>query len=78
MKTAIFATLCLLACAGPCNAANCDDVKSAIAAKLATKSFRNYQLEIVPANKVHIVVHGVVIGSCEGGARKIVYTPPHK
>jgi hypothetical protein len=78
MKSVMFATFCLLASAGSCAAANCDDVKSAIAAKLATKNFRNYQIQVVPANKVHILVHGVVIGSCEGGARKIVYTPPPK
>ena len=78
MKTVMFVTLSLLASTGACAAANCDDLKSAIVAKLATKNFRNYQLEIVPANKVHILVHGVVVGSCEGGARKIVFTPPAK
>jgi hypothetical protein len=50
---------------------SCDDVKANIAAKLDAKHVINYTLETVPADKVG---DSKVVGTCDAGARKIVYT----
>jgi Protein of unknown function (DUF1161) len=49
----------------------CDQVKSEIAAKLDAKHVSNYTLDVVPADQNS---DGKVVGTCEGGAKKIVYT----
>jgi hypothetical protein len=48
----------------------CEELKSEIAAKLDAKNVTGYTLEIVDADKVG---DAKVVGSCEGGARKITY-----
>ena len=49
----------------------CEEVKTAIAAKLDAKHVTGYTLDVVPAEQAG---EAKVIGSCEGGAKKIVYT----
>lgn len=49
----------------------CEDLKSEIAAKLDAKGVKNYQLDIVAAGDVK---EQNVVGSCEGGTKKITYT----
>jgi hypothetical protein len=49
----------------------CEEVKTAIAAKLDAKHVSNYTLDVVPADQAG---DAKVIGTCEGGAKKIVYT----
>lgn len=49
----------------------CEDVKSELAAKLDAKHVAGYTLNVVPADQN---AEGKVIGTCEGGAKKIVYT----
>ena len=58
----------------------CDELKSEIAAKLDAKGVKNYELGIVPAAEVK---QENVVGSCEGGTKKITYKksdtdPDHK
>jgi hypothetical protein len=61
-----------IACASSVAVATpCDEVKSAIAAKLDAKHVTNYTLEAVPNDQNS---DGKVVGTCEGGAKKIVYT----
>lgn len=62
----------LLLLAGPAFAAgkSCDELKSEIAAKLDAKGVKGYELTIV-ANEA--VADQKVVGSCEGGSKKIVY-----
>jgi hypothetical protein len=48
----------------------CDDVKAQIAKKLDGKGVKNYMLEAVAAADVK---SQKVVGSCEAGAKKIVY-----
>lgn len=48
----------------------CDQVKSEIAAKLDAKHVANYTLDVVPADQTG---DAKVVGTCEGGAKKIVY-----
>ena len=49
----------------------CEELKTAIAAKLDAKNVTGYTLDIVDADKAG---DAKVVGSCDGGARKITYT----
>lgn len=49
----------------------CEELKSEIAAKIDSKGVTDYVLEIVPADQVG---DQKVVGSCEGGEKKIVYS----
>jgi hypothetical protein len=48
----------------------CEELKTEIAAKLDAKNVTGYTLDIVEADKVG---DARVVGSCEGGAKKITY-----
>ena len=48
----------------------CEELKTEIAAKLDAKNVAGYTLDIVEADKVG---DAKVVGSCEGGAKKITY-----
>jgi hypothetical protein len=62
-----FANVCAHAAAK-----SCDDLKTEIAAKLDAKKIAGYGLEVVEAGKAD--ANAKVVGTCEHGARKIVYT----
>ena len=49
----------------------CEELKSEIAAKLDAKGVKSYSLEIV--TKDADAGDAKVVGTCEGGAKKIVY-----
>ena len=49
----------------------CEELKTEIAAKLDAKNVTGYTLDIVDADKV---ADAKVVGSCEGGAKKITYS----
>jgi hypothetical protein len=49
----------------------CEDVKSQIAAKLEAKGVKAYTLDVVATDDVK---DQKVVGSCEGGTKKIVYS----
>jgi hypothetical protein len=49
----------------------CEELKAEIAAKIEANGVKNYTLEIVAADAAS---EGKVVGTCEGGAKKIVYT----
>lgn len=49
----------------------CEELKSEIAAKIDAKGVKDYQLDIVPAGDVK---DQTVVGSCEGGTKKITYS----
>jgi hypothetical protein len=48
----------------------CEELKSEIAAKLEARNVKKYQLDIVPAGNIK---DQKVVGSCEGGKKKITY-----
>ena len=48
----------------------CDEVKASIAAKLDAKGVKDYTLDAVASAEV---ADQKVVGSCDGGAKKIVY-----
>lgn len=49
----------------------CDELKAEIESKLKEKGVKGYTLEIVPADQVK---GEKVVGSCEGGSKKITYS----
>ncbi len=49
----------------------CEELKTEIAKKLDDKGVTNYSLDIVAKDKEG---EGKVVGTCEGGTKKIVYT----
>jgi hypothetical protein len=49
----------------------CEELKTEIAARLDAKNVTGYTLDIVDADKAG---DAKVVGSCEGGAKKITYT----
>jgi Protein of unknown function (DUF1161) len=72
MKTVslVLGSVLLVTCADATAATSCDEVKSAIAAKLDAKGVKNYSLDVVASADVG---EQKVIGSCNGGTQKIVY-----
>jgi Protein of unknown function (DUF1161) len=67
----LIAVAVLLMLATPAFAAKpCDELKSEIDAKLKAKGVENYTLEIVANDEVK---DQTVVGSCDGGTKKIVY-----
>jgi len=59
----------------------CEELKAEIAKKIEANNVKFYELEIVPTEKA-TEAQGKVVGSCEGGTKKIVYrktsTAPQK
>jgi hypothetical protein len=49
----------------------CEALKAEIAAKIEAKGVKAYTLEIVPGDQVG---ERKVVGSCDGGTKKIVYS----
>jgi hypothetical protein len=49
----------------------CDELKAEIDAKLQAKGVQSYTLEVVPADQVR---EQKVVGTCDGGRMKIIYT----
>ena len=49
----------------------CEELKAEIAAKLDAKNVKNYTLDIV--DKDAEVTDGKVVGTCDGGTKKIIY-----
>jgi predicted lipoprotein with Yx(FWY)xxD motif len=69
---AIILAVALGAVAAPAFATkSCDELKTEIAAKLDEKKVANYTLDIVDADKAG---DAKVVGSCEGGKKKITYS----
>jgi hypothetical protein len=57
--------------AQPQTAKACEELKTEIAAKLDAKGVKGYTLDIVAKDKD---AEGKVVGTCDGGTKKIVYT----
>ncbi len=61
----------LFACIGQAQAAKpCEELKADISAQLDKKGIKGYELNIVENGKV---TEGKVVGSCDGGSKKIIY-----
>jgi len=68
---AIAGVLLVPACGYAQAAKPCEELKTEIAAKLDAKGVKGYSLDIVA--KDADAADGKVVGTCEGGAKKIVY-----
>jgi hypothetical protein len=66
----IIASLSLLSVSAFAAPKPCEELKSEIAAKLDAKGVKNYELTIVANDAVG---DEKVVGSCEGGTKKITY-----
>lgn len=67
-RFAIAAMLCFAASAA--RATPCDEVKSQVEAKIKGHGVKAYTLDVVAAAEVK---DQKVVGSCEGGKKKLVY-----
>jgi len=71
LTIAIGAMLLVPACSYAQGAKACEELKTEIAAKLDAKGVKGYTLDIVA--KDADAGDGKVVGTCEGGTKKIVY-----
>ena len=70
MKTTAL-LIALFACIGQAHAAKaCEELKSEVTTKLDGKGVKGYTLEVVDSDKVGDTK---VVGSCEGGKKKLTY-----
>ncbi len=67
---AVAAVLFVPACGYAQGAKACEELKTEIAAKLDAKGVKSYTLDIVAKDAD---ADGKVVGTCEGGTKKIVY-----
>jgi hypothetical protein len=71
MKSSLTIAALLFAASAFAQAAKpCEELKAEIAKKLEANSVKSYSLEIVAKDTD---AEGKVVGSCEGGTKKIVY-----
>jgi hypothetical protein len=70
IPAAVVASLAVLVSASAF-ATPCDQVQAGIDAKIKANGVNSYTLDVVPAAEVK---DQKVVGSCEGGSKKIVYT----
>ena len=70
MKKLIMVAVLLMMASPAFAKKSCDELKSEIDAKIQAKGVKSYSLEIVPNENVK---HGKVIGTCDGGTKKIIY-----
>jgi hypothetical protein len=72
MKSFVVAAVaCLIAVPAMAQTKSCDELKAEIEKKIAAGGVKNYTLEVVDAAKVK---DEKVVGSCDGGTKKITYT----
>ena len=74
MKTRVLSALLMMLATPALAKKDCDELKSEIDAKLQAKGVQNYTLEIKPTEETKELKDGKIVGSCDGGAKKIVYT----
>ncbi len=70
MKILVMVASLLLAASPAFAAKACEELKAEIEAKLKEKGVKAYTLEIVSNENV---ADGKVVGSCDGGTKKIIY-----
>ena len=76
MKKCIFASsLILISATSWAAVTSCDEIKSKIETKLEGKGVKNYTLQVTAKD---VDTKDRVVGSCEGGSKKIIYTRAEK
>ena len=72
MKRIVLAVICAATCVSAfAKPLSCETLKRQIEAKIQARNVTSYTLEIVSNAEVHD--QNMVVGSCEGGTRKIIY-----
>ena len=71
MKKLMVAVILLLMATPAFAKKACEELKAEIDAKIQAKGVKTYTLEIVPTEQVK---DGTVVGSGDGGTKKIIYT----
>ncbi|MGE8392525.1 DUF1161 domain-containing protein [Pseudomonas sp. BIGb0427] len=71
IRVAIAVLASLLATAALAAPKPCEELKAEIEAKIQANNVSSYTLEIVKTDEVHD--QNMVVGSCEGGTKKIIY-----
>lgn len=71
IRVAIAVVASLLATSALAAVKPCEELKAEIEAKIQARGVTSYTLEIVPNNEVKD--QNMVVGSCEGGSKKIIY-----
>jgi hypothetical protein len=72
MKRFVLAVICCaLATSALAATKSCEELKAEIEAKIQANNVSSYTLEIVTNDEVHD--QNMVVGSCEGGTKKIIY-----
>lgn len=67
---AVLALITVIASASA-HATPCDQVQAGIDARIKANGVKSYTLDVVPVSEIK---DQKVVGSCEGGSKKIVYT----
>lgn len=70
MKQLLFLITAFAASTNAFAAKPCEELKTEIAAKIEAHGVKEYTLDIVPTDQVG---DRKVVGSCDGGTKKIVY-----
>ena len=70
MPRILLAALLALAMTPALAKKSCDELKAEIEAKIKAKGVKSYTVDIVSADEAK---DKTVVGSCDGGAKKIVY-----
>jgi len=75
MKSFIALLVLFMFIAAPASAQKkpCEELLTEIDAKIQTKGIKKFSLEIVSNEKAADVKNGKVVGSCDGGTKKIIY-----
>ena len=75
MKNLIAAAVLLMFAAAPAFAQMkpCEELLTEIDAKIQAKGVKKFSLEIVPNEKAADVKDAKVVGTCDGGTKKIIY-----
>lgn len=66
--------LALQGSTAPTSRKDCEELKKEIAEKLDAKGVKGYTLEIVTAADAQDAKDAKVVGSCDGGTKRIMYT----
>lgn len=70
-RFALVVVCCALATSALAATKPCEELKAEIEVKIQARGVSSYTLEIVTNNEVHD--NNMVVGSCEGGTKKIIY-----
>jgi len=70
MRAIVLLAALMLAASPALARKDCEELKSEIEAKIKANGVPAFTLEIVPTDEVK---EGEVVGSCDGGTKKIVY-----